>query len=246
MSLKNYKLKSKLHISTKKDQHRLPRVNSEHRLNSRETHKSKWKCSEERSWLTKHREPPLLRNNNSYMRWKKTFNHKWSKESNWENKLIKNTLPRDKMLMPLLIRWLMRTMKWWESPKWNKNRANKIWSSQSMKRRHFWKDKRSSRNMKRSLLEDMLNNKDRELKNFNKWKKPLKLKEMPSSRSLLRRKLLEEPKMNILKISEMISKSKSLRKNSVALKEPMLKRNKDKKKNYKLPRTSNLNSRLKD
>jgi hypothetical protein len=69
---------------------------------------------------------------------------------------------------------------------------------------------------------------------------------MPSSRSLLRRKLLEEQKMNILKILEMISKSKSLRKNSVELKEPMLKRNKDKKKNYKLLRTSNSSSRLKD
>lgn len=174
------------------------------------------------------------------------FNHKWSKESNWENKLIKNTLPRDQMLMPLLIRWLMRTMKWWESPKWNKNRANKIWSSQSMKRRHFWKDKRSSRNMKRSLLEDMPCNKERELKNFKQWKKPLKPKEMQSSRSLLRRKLLEEQKMNMLKISEMIYKSKSLRKNSVELKETRLKRDKTKKKNYKLPRTSNSNSRLKD
>jgi hypothetical protein len=90
MSLKNYKLRSKLHISTKKDQHRLPRVNSEHRLNPRETHKSKWKCSEERSWPTKHREPPLLINNNSYMRWKKTFNHKGSKERNGENRLIRN------------------------------------------------------------------------------------------------------------------------------------------------------------
>jgi hypothetical protein len=69
---------------------------------------------------------------------------------------------------------------------------------------------------------------------------------MPSSRSLLRRKLLEEQKMHMLKISEMISKSKSLRKNSEGLKEAKLKRKRDKKKNYKLPRTSNLNSRLRD
>jgi hypothetical protein len=56
------------------------------------------------------------------------------------------------------------------------------------------------RSMKKNWLEDMLNNKVKELRNFNKWKKLLRLKEMLSSISLLKKRLPEELKRNMSRI----------------------------------------------
>jgi len=200
MSLKNFKPRSSLHTSIKKDQPKLLKVNTDNKTPLSKIHKSKWKCSEERRWLIKPREPLPPKNKCSYTIWRKMSKAKWLKENNWENKLIKNTLRKDQTLMPLLIRWLTKITRWWGSPKWNRSRANKIWFFPWTKRKLYWKDKKSLRSMKKNWLEDMLNNKVKELKNFNKWKRLLRRKEMLSSESLLKKKLLEELRRNMSRI----------------------------------------------
>lgn len=81
-----------------------------------------------------------------------------------------------------------------------------------MKRMHFLKGKKNSKNMKKSLSEDTKDNNNREVMNFKHKSKPQRLQEMLSSINLLKKKQEEELNMSNLRTSEMNYKSKNKRK----------------------------------
>lgn len=173
---------------------------------------SRLKCSAERSKLIKTLEWLLWTNKSSYTLSKEMFKIKWSNVNSLERRPIKSMPEKDHKLILLLIRWLTKITSWWESTKLSKNRANKIWSSQSMKRRHSSKDKQSLKSMRKRWSDDMLLNNKRDLTTFSKWRSRLKPREMLSSKSSPKKKLKEEPKLLTSRTSETISKLKNWRK----------------------------------
>lgn len=207
---------------------------------------SRLKCSVERNKLIWTLEWLLSKNKSSYTLSKEMFKIKWSSVNSLERRPIKSMPEKDHKLMLLLIRWLTKITSWWESTKLSKNRANRIWSSQSMKRRHSSKDKQSLKNMRKRWSDDMLLNNKRDPTTFSKWRSRLKLREMLSSKSSPKRKLKEEPRLLMLRTSETIFRSKSWRRKPELPNTKKQKKEEDKKRSFKPPRTTSSNLRPRD
>ena len=186
-------------------------------------------------------ERQLLKSSSNSLALSVTFNNKWWTVSNSERTLWRSTPRKDRMLTLSSIKWLRKITKWSESTKWNKNRANKIWSSQSMRRKHFFRDKKSSRNMKKSSLDNMHLNKRSVLIISLQWRQQLKLREKQFSINSRRKKLKGEQRTSMLKILEMISKLKKWKKGSEQKKPKLQQRSKEWKKNYRQPKTISFN-----
>lgn len=173
-------------------------------------------------------------------------NSKWSNVNSSEKRPIKNMPRKDNKSTQLLIRWLTKITSSWESTKSSKNRANKIWSSQSTKRRPSSKDKQNSKNTRKRWLDDMPLNNKRDLTTCSRWKRQLKLRETPSSKSSPKRKLREELKLLTSRTSETIFRFKRWRRKLELQNFKRPKKEEDKRRNYRPPRTTSSNLRLRE
>ena len=129
--------------------------------------------------LMQERQP--MKSSNHFLVLREIFKIRWSIENNLERMHSWNIKRNEPMSIPLSTKWLKKITKWLESIKWNKNRVNKIWSSQSTKRKHSFKDKKSSKNTKKSLCVNMHLSNRRELIICKPWRPRLRHRERQSS-----------------------------------------------------------------
>jgi len=140
----------------------------------------------------------------------------------------------------------MKITKWWELTEWNRIRVNKTWFLVLLRRKLFFRDKESLKSMNKNSSEDLLPHNKTELIIYKQWKKLLKDKEMPYSRSLLKRKLREDMLLNLLRQWETTFTLKNKRRKLDDKKLLITTKKFNKKKSSKLLKIINSNLRPKD
>jgi len=142
----------------------------------------------------------LMRNNNNSMHSRETSKIRWLIGSCSEKKPWQSIWKKEQMWMQLLIRWLRKITRWFESTKWSKSKVNKIWSSRLTRRKLFFRGRKSLKNMRKSWWDNLPLNNRKEQIIYNKWKCKLNSRERPYSINLHRKRKREESNKSILRI----------------------------------------------
>lgn len=168
---------------------------------------------------------PLSKSRCNSSLWSVISSSRWSIERTCVPRPWKSTWKKDPTWMQLSIRWLKRIMKWFESTRWSRSRASKIWFSQSTRKKLFSRDKKSWRNTKKNWLGNLpLSNRNVPII-FRLWKRLQRHSEKPYLANLPKRKPRDEQSRSMLKISGTICKSKKWRNGSEQPREMQQQRN---------------------